>query len=83
MTDDDAREYEAQVREAQRMADNSLNESDKAKLAADRAKMAPDSADYRKGETPQQDRSGWPAPGDENSRASHEGQSAGYEPARL
>ena len=65
MTNSDVREYEALVREAQRMADNSLNESDKAswlRIAQQWLRML---RTHRKGETPQEDQSGWPAPSDE------------------
>ena len=71
MANADLREYEALVREAQRMADNSLNESDKASWLRIAQQWLRILRTYRKGETPQADQSGWPAPSDEDSQASH------------
>jgi hypothetical protein len=71
VTDDDAREYEAQVREAQRMAENSQNQTDKAawlRIAQQWLRLL---RTHRKDETPQEDQSGWPLPRDEDSTSSH------------
>ena len=71
MTDEEVREYEGQVREAQRMAENSLNEKDKAAWLRIGQQWLRILRTHRKDETPQQDQSGWPAPSDEDSTASH------------
>jgi len=71
MTDDEAREYEGQVREAQRMAENSLNERDKAawlRIAQQWLRML---RIHRGNETPQADQTLWPSPSDDDSKASH------------
>jgi hypothetical protein len=71
MTDEEAREYEGQVREAQRMAENSLNERDKAawlRIAQQWLRML---RGHRGNETPQADQTHWPAPSDDDSRSSH------------
>ena len=60
MTDDDIREYEQNVREAQRMAENSLTERDKAawlRIAQQWLRML---RAQRGNETPQADQTGWP-----------------------
>ena len=71
VTDDDAREYEAQVREAQRMAENSRNEKDKAAWLRIAQQWLRILRTHRKDETPQEDQSAWPAPSEEDSRSSH------------
>ena len=71
MTDDDAREYEQNVREAQRMAENSLTERDKAawlRIAQQWLRML---RTHRSNETPQVDQSGWPDPRDDDPQSSH------------
>jgi hypothetical protein len=71
MTDDDAREYEHNVREAQRMAENSINERDKAawlRIAQQWLRML---RTHRGNETPQADQSSWPDPRDDDSQSSH------------
>jgi len=71
MTDAEVKEYEAQVRESQRMADNSLNESDKVSWLRIAQRWLRILRTHRKDETPQEDQSGWPAPSDKDSQASH------------
>ena len=71
MTDEDAKEYEANVREAQRMAENSRTERDKAawlRIAQQWLRML---MAYRGNETPQEDQSRWPVPKDDDSKSSH------------
>jgi hypothetical protein len=71
MTDDDIREYEANVREAQRMAENSLTDKDKAawlRIAQQWLRML---RGRRGNETPQSDQSQWPAKSDDDSQSSH------------
>ena len=71
MTDDDIREYEANVREAQRMAENSLTDKDKAawlRIAQLWLRML---RGRRGNETPQSDQSQWPAKSDDDSQSSH------------
>jgi hypothetical protein len=71
MTDEEAREYEEQVREAQRMAENSLNERDKAawlRIAQQWLRML---RSHRGNETPQSDQTHWPLPSDDDSKSSH------------
>jgi hypothetical protein len=71
MTDDDKKEYEANVREAQRMAENSQSDHDRAawlRIAQQWLRML---RPLRGNETPQEDQSKWPAPRDDDSRSSH------------
>jgi hypothetical protein len=71
MTDEEINEYEQNVREAQRMAENSLSEKDKAawlRIAQQWLRML---RPLRGNETPQADQSKWPAPRDDDSNSSH------------
>jgi hypothetical protein len=71
MTDDEAKEYEKNVREAQRMAANSITERDKAawlRIAQQWLRML---RGRRGNETPQTDQSQRPQPSDDDSRSSH------------
>ncbi len=71
MTDEDIKEYEGNVREAQRMADNSITERDKAawlRIAQQWLRML---RGQRDNESPQVDQSHWPAPKDDDSKSSH------------
>ena len=71
MTDDDIKEYESNVREAQRMAENSLTENDKAawlRIAQQWLRML---RGHRGNESPQADQTYWPAPSDDDSKSSH------------
>jgi hypothetical protein len=71
MTDEEAKEYEANVREAQRMAENSLMEKDKAawlRIAQQWLRML---RGHRGNETPQADQTHWLAPSDDDSKSSH------------
>ena len=71
MTDDDIREYEQNVREAQRMAENSLCDRDKAawlRIAQQWLRML---RAQRGNETQQADQSGWPNPRDDDPQSSH------------
>lgn len=71
MTDDEINEYEANVREAQRMAENSLTEKDKAawlRIAQQWLRML---RGLRGNETAQSDQTHWPPPSDDDSKSSH------------
>ena len=71
MTDEEIHEYEANVREAQRMAENSLTDKDKAawlRIAQQWLRML---RGRRGNETPQSDQSQWPAKSDDDSQSSH------------
>ncbi len=64
-------EYEGNVREAQRMAENSKSEHDRAawlRIAQQWLRML---RGLRGNESAQVDQSGWPAPSNEDSSASH------------
>jgi hypothetical protein len=64
-------EYERNVRECQRMAENSKSENDRAawlRLAQQWLRML---RARRGDETAQADQSGWPTPRDDDSKASH------------
>ena len=71
MTDDEVKEFETQVREAQRMADNSRNDKDKAAWLRIAQQWLRILRTHRKDETPQQDQSAWPASSPEDSTSSH------------
>jgi hypothetical protein len=71
MTDDEATECERNVREAQRMADNSITERDKAAWLRIAQQWLRILRSHRGNETPQADQSGWPQPGDDDSQSSH------------
>jgi hypothetical protein len=71
VTDDDAREYEAQVREAQRMAERSRNKRDKNAWLRIAQQWLRILRIHRTDETRQQDQSTWPAASDEGSMSSH------------
>lgn len=71
MTDEDIKEYEANVREAQRMAEHSITDADKAawlRIAQQWLRML---RGRRGNETPQADQSSWPPPRDDDSQSSH------------
>lgn len=71
MTDEEAKEYESNVREDQRMAENSFTERDKAawlRIAQQWLRML---RGHRGNETPQVDQSNWPPPRDDDSSSSH------------
>jgi hypothetical protein len=64
-------EYERNVREAQRMAENSLSETDKAawlRIAQQWLRML---RSLRGNETPQKDQSSWPAARADDPKSSH------------
>ena len=64
-------EYELNVREAQRMAENSITDADKAawlRIAQQWLRML---RGLRGTETKQEDQSRWPAPRDDESKSSH------------
>jgi hypothetical protein len=71
MTEEEKKEYEGNVREAQRMAENSRTDHDRAawlRIAQQWLRML---RPLRGNETPQEDQSKWPAPSDDDSKASH------------
>jgi hypothetical protein len=64
-------EYELNVRESQRMAENSKSDHDRAawlRIAQQWLRML---RALRGNETPKEDQSGWPKPRDDDSKASH------------
>ena len=64
-------EYEGNVREAQRMAENSKTDHDRAawlRIAQQWLRML---RSLRGNETPQEDQSGWPQQPDDDSKTSH------------
>jgi hypothetical protein len=71
MTDAEIKEYEANVREAQRMADNSVTEQDKAAWLRIAQQWLRILRGHRGTETLQADQTLWPAPSDDDSKASH------------
>jgi hypothetical protein len=68
---DKIQEYEYNLREAQRMAENSKSDADKAgwlRIAQQWLRMI---RVMRGDETPQEDQSAWPAASDDDSKSSH------------
>lgn len=71
MTDDELKQYEGNIREAQRMAENSRSDSDRAawlRIAQQWLRML---RSARGDETAQEDQSRWPASRNEDSKSSH------------
>jgi hypothetical protein len=71
MTEEEKKEYEGNVREAQRMAENSRTDHDRAawlRIAQQWLRLL---RPLRGNETPQQDQSKWPIPKDDDSKSSH------------
>ena len=71
MADDKIKEFEQNAREAQRMADNSRSDADKAawlRIAQQWMRLL---RPLRGNETPQEDQSRWPAANSDDSKSSH------------